>query len=428
MSVDDSTDDGDYDYLRQHGPLFDDRYDFDDDEESDPVVRRRNIINGLHESYLQHLSLSDELWTSSVAMESFHPDVESIIVALQSNRSLETIKISTDVLAAIGEMDQGRLFYSVGNLPSLQQMSLCGVAGSTSAIHTRVLAEALSETSKGSIITLVLSGLKISSRSEVEQLARGLKARVESLNTLVLVDTVLDVEDKTGCLDPILLALAPVPGEPLGQMFLWRLSCVEAASNGASLGSPEALGTFFAEIPLRRFILQNLGLNDNHCEVMAQELARGDALLRPIHVLDLSGNPSIGQQGYAALLGLLNRKFDISAVDVDDQNWKTRFELVAYMNRECHRGRFMKNGVFPSKTIWVNFLAELAPRTHCFFRGYLNEDKKLNAIWYTLRENPDWIYSLYRPFSSNVHACMNRTVEVPQVGVGRTIKCTIIYL
>jgi hypothetical protein len=36
--------------------------------------------------------------------------------------------------------------------------------------------------------------------------------------------------------------------------------------------------------------------------------------------LILTGNPSIGQQGYEALLGLLNRSFDIG-VKVDDQNW-----------------------------------------------------------------------------------------------------------
>ncbi len=47
---------------------------------------------------------------------------------------------------------------------------------------------------------------------------------------------------------------------------------------------------------------------------MAQVLAKNGAfLLRPINVLDLTGNPSVGQQEYAALLGLLNRMFNIGA-------------------------------------------------------------------------------------------------------------------
>jgi hypothetical protein len=115
--------------------------------------------------------------------------------------------------------------------------------------------------------------------------------------------------------------------------------------------SPEALGAFFAKqsicpgviFTLQHFHLQHLGLNDNHCKVMAHELARDDALLRPIK-FDLTGNRSIGQHGYAALHGLLNRRFVIGAIDVDDQNWKTTFDVLVFMNREYNRGRFLKNG------------------------------------------------------------------------------------
>jgi hypothetical protein len=46
-------------------------------------------------------------------------------------------------------------------------------------------------------------------------------------------------------------------------------------------------------------------------------------------------------------------------VQVDDKNWEATFALVVYINREYDRGRFLKNGVFPSEEIWVNFLAEL---------------------------------------------------------------------
>jgi hypothetical protein len=370
--------------------VYDDDYGDDYDVEYD--FERRHIISELHASYLRDLDLTNDLWRSSVTMESLQLDVENLIVALQSNRSLETISISRDILAAIGESDQGRIFCSVGKLPTLRQMSVDGETESSNAIHTRVLVDALSETSNG-IKVLELSGLKISSRSEVEQLARGLKARVGSLESVTLEGILLDLEDKTGILDPILLALAPVPGDPRGKLSCFRLSCVESALNRASVVSPEALETLFAEEPIegprskRTFRLRNLGLNCNHCEVIAQELGRGDALLRPIEELDLTGNPSIGQQGYAALLGLLNRRFNIGGVRADDQNWKSTFALVIFMNLEGQRGRFMENGVFPSKAMWVNFLAGLSTDRYC----YSTEAKQLNAIWYTLRENPDLI-------------------------------------
>jgi hypothetical protein len=123
------TDDGEYDYYDSdnegqylnddgydygHGDnVYDDGYDLgeddsDDDEESiesDSSYQRRSIISGLHASCIQHLDLSDVVWESFVTMESFQPDMENIIVALQSNRSLETINISTEVLAAIGESE-----------------------------------------------------------------------------------------------------------------------------------------------------------------------------------------------------------------------------------------------------------------------------------------------------------------------------------
>lgn len=72
---------------------------------------------------------------------------------------------------------------------------------------------------------LELYGFQISSRSEVEQLVHGLKARVESLEMLTLKDIVLDVIDKAGFLDPIVLALAPVPGEPCGRLKQFKFSC-----------------------------------------------------------------------------------------------------------------------------------------------------------------------------------------------------------
>jgi hypothetical protein len=163
------------------------------------------------------------------------------MVALQPNHSLVMINISNNILVALEDHDQGRLFCSLGNLPTLQQMTVNDGAESPSAIHTQVLADALSETSNDTKI-LELTGLKISSRLEVEQLARGLKARIGSLISLTLDDIVLDVEDQTEFLDPILLALTHVPGEPSGKLSRLSLSCVKEASNAASVVSPEAIG------------------------------------------------------------------------------------------------------------------------------------------------------------------------------------------
>ena len=130
-------------------------------------LRRRNFINDLHASFIQYLVLSDELWGT---------DLENLIVALQSNRSLQRIYICGRFLAAIRESDQRRLFCCLGNLLTLQTVGIHGHT-SSSIIHTRIVANALSETSNG-VRRLELSNFTISSRSEVERLAFGLKARV----------------------------------------------------------------------------------------------------------------------------------------------------------------------------------------------------------------------------------------------------------
>ena len=192
----------------------------------------------------------------------------------------------------------------------------------------------------------------------------------------------------------------------------FTLSCVKAALNGASVVSPEALGAFFAEEPIRmntRYLcLNHLGLNNSHCEAMAQELASVDDLLGPLD-LTLTGNPSIGLQGYVSLLGLLNRRFGIGAVGVDDQNWNNTFKLVIFMNCTYFRGRFLENGVFPTKAMWVSFLAGLSTERYCW-----REEKKaqqLNAIWYTLRENP--LVDLHNNSLPNTHE--NDALSLPAI-------------
>jgi hypothetical protein len=423
----------DDDYGYDHYGVYDDdgeaSDEFGDDEstESDLVLRRNVIISGLHASSLQELVLFGDLWTSFPTMASFRPDLENLLAALETNRSLKEIHICDDILALIGESDQGRLFGSLGNLPNLEHMTVTGGSpGSPTVIHTRVLTEALSQTSNVAITSLKISGFELSSRSEVEQLAAGLKNRAASLDMLRLEDIVLVGEDKTGFLDPILLALAPAPGEPREPLDGFRLSCRQAASNGLSIVSPEALGTFFACIGQYdecQVHLENLGLDDNHCKSMAEQIAKGEE--ESIDMLNLCGNPSIGQEGHQALLGLLNLKVGICGVDVDDQNWKAKFDLVIYMNNVFNRHLFLKEGVFPSKAMRVNFLAKLTTRTNSSShiepnttpqrsslflsvreaREYVqsterrtlgsepNTSKLLNAIWYTLREDPSSIYT-----------------------------------
>jgi hypothetical protein len=48
-------------------------------------------------------------------------------------------------------------------------------------------------------------------------------------------------------------------------------------------------------------------------------------------------------------LGYFNRGLSIHSAVVDDQELEVNFDLVMFMNREYHRGRFLENGVFSFK-------------------------------------------------------------------------------
>lgn len=128
---------------------------------------------------------------------------------------------------------------------------------------------------------------------------------------------------------------------------------------------------------LPRFVgLSNSGLRDDHCKIIATLLVKDDRA--PVRVtgagtagdflplpggavfgeLDLPGNPAIGQDGYEAIIGLLNREHWIGKVSVDDVGWQAKLGLVAEMNTR-HGGAFLLNGAFDSKAAWVDWIARL---------------------------------------------------------------------
>jgi hypothetical protein len=126
-------------------------------------------------------------------------DLENIIGALQSNRSLNSISISRDVLAAIGKASETRHYFLQLGVPTLQTLVVWG--GLTRPpLFTRRYSLIRYQTSN-SIKFLELSGR----RSAVAQSGAACTRSSESVGSLwvVLESIVFDVEDQTGFLDPI---------------------------------------------------------------------------------------------------------------------------------------------------------------------------------------------------------------------------------
>jgi hypothetical protein len=146
---------------------------------------------------------------------------------------------------------------------------------------------------------------------------------------------------------------------------------------------------FSSESP-RRLRLSNLGLGDDHCEIIATNL-QSNGPTETFGVLDLTGNPTIGQKGYEAILGLLNREHWIGKVHVDEQSWQSKFDLVIDMNTKHGRGEFLEIGAFDSEADWFSFLARLAGLVE---NAEADDARNLNFLWYTISEKPEFIVSL----------------------------------
>jgi hypothetical protein len=94
--------------------------------------------------------------------------------------------------------------------------------------------------------------------------------------------------------------------------------------------------------------------------------------------------------GYEAFLGMLNRGSAIEHIGVDDDGWTATYRTVADMNTKYGRCEFMEGGVFPDKVWWMDCvirLGNVAPAEE--MEDF--ETRKLNYIWYTLVQKPDFV-------------------------------------
>jgi hypothetical protein len=117
--------------------------------------------------------------------------------------------------------------------------------------------------------------------------------------------------------------------------------------------------------------------------------------------LNLESNPDITDQGYGALLNLINRANVVGAVclckwDERDESfvrekaWEAKIDLVSEMNSKYGRLEYMANGTFTSDEDRLQWLERVANLTRPY--GWREEEwdaKHLNFIWYTLCQNAE---------------------------------------
>jgi hypothetical protein len=93
---------------------------------------------------------------------------------------------------------------------------------------------------------------------------------------------------------------------------------------------------------------------------------------------------------------------------VDDKAWEGKLNLVAEMNLGYNRLEYMTNGSFSSKESWLQWLEWVVDlplddpkfinsyydwgrpmENHAVWGRYIDDAKRVDFIWYTLRKNPE---------------------------------------
>jgi hypothetical protein len=321
---------------------------------------------------------------------------EELLSALEVDRTLRTVKVGHHFLVNLGKMDQRRAFRAMLERPSLTSFSVLGSQNSPEKIHTSVLLEAMAE-SHNHLQNIILSDVFLTNRFDVEQLASALRAGCGGVLILALAGLIpISAEYSPGFLDPLLEATLSCQ-QPLVFSLCGYLDDDVPPSGLPSLLTTAALCSYlevYANSTQPDFSviqLHNLGLEDEHCKAIAELLApmNGQYPEGKLISLWITGNGAFSDEGFEALLGLLNRNHCIQEIQVDDSSWQEAFDLMCHMNTKYGRGEFMEDGVFADKAGWVKWLAKLTnlPST----QDEAEETLRASALWYTLRNEPSFI-------------------------------------
>jgi hypothetical protein len=347
--------------------------------------------------------------------------------------------IGTEMLRLMGPEGQRRLFLAIASHKTLTFLQLKGVpdpprneaptSHTISNIGTRAsmlsmqaVIAALGTHDTPSLNEMELMGVIFPSRASIREWSSILERKRGSLRQVNLVgieppaDIACDSFDANGWLDPILLALAAPDADtatPLDELKL-----VGGTRQTLSVPSitPHGLTTLLQfKKKWWRMSLDGMGLQDEHLHVLTTMFRRDDTC-KAGDLLSLERNPNITSWAYQNFFeGCFFWKRRMGLIKVDDKEWEGQFDLVRSMNNLHNRLDYVvsigdhvssiapipsstKHGQhhhqhkytcsFASRFKWVEWLAKLGT-------GLAWEDDKhrLNYLWFTLLEKPEFIYS-----------------------------------
>jgi len=347
-----------------------------------------------------HIDLPPKVLSWSEQKE-IHKHCRELICELRTNPSIERMKLGSKLLENLQEAEQHDLLLAITSNPALKEFTV-GDSKPRWQGSTPCPAAIFHSFYRGCmrLCKLNLFDLKLSTRSDVISLSETIKgnSRLRELNlhvTSVGSGVASKADQKGGLLDSILHAMKEQLHASLLKLAIHSVDS-ELLQSRAILVSTKALrmlvqvGTFTRSNDQRELFLEGLHLTDSHCKCIANALL---AFPHACTSLSLRRNPGVGEPGYQALLGLLNRNTSLQSLQVDDKNWNESFRLIIKMN-QYGRDKAIDHGGFVSREKWIDWLARLSRSRDDFDAPlFWLSFEDVGAIWYTLLERPDFIYA-----------------------------------
>jgi hypothetical protein len=370
-----------------------------------------NLLQRIREGRIVHLDLSDHqaenyLLTNEMQMRAMRDRlVEALEVwaRVQAENptfywlELDSLIFGNKFFAGMDEQRQRRFFRTIFALPvctiSLGETSKNDTEKPAITICALALLDDLA-TLNLSVQRIRVGNFALSTQSQVQALANLVIAKRETLFFVSLEGIECPVnynkrdrDGRIGFLDPLLYASSRV------EHLEWCTVSTRMLPFQSSLVSSKAVRYLFRAIRQRTLNSQvslcGLGVDDSHCLAIAQELRTSTSLMGD---LSLAGNAAISDQGYNALLGLINRVNAIEAFYFDNKAWEGKLNLVSEMNRRHGRLEYLTNGHFTSdrrRWKWLEKLASLSSWNEP------DAAKRVNYLWYELLEHPEFRQTMY---------------------------------
>ena len=326
--------------------------------------------------------------------------------------SLTHAMIGAQMLSLLGVQGQKDLFRAVASHDTLSFFLIKGSddssdkKSSTTALQMDAVTEALGNQSTPGLSQMQLEGIQFRSVEHVQQWSDVLAKKQKSLRQVNLLGIDPLVAAPIGWLDPILKALSlasPEDSSPLDEL---RLVCSDTC-NSPSITSDALEEMLRHKKKWWRLGLDGLGLTDDHVQVLTSMFSRDDTC-KAGDLLSLLNNPAITANAFRHLFEhCFFWKQRMGLIKVDNKEWEAQFDLVRSMNNlhnrleyvlvekedeSNNRGKASSNKKYKARFVsrgdWIDWLVKLGT-------GLPWEDDmhRLNYLWFTLLEKPDFIYS-----------------------------------